>query len=279
YEAMLQQHVERGADVTVACVEVPVEEASGFGVMHVDGEDRVVSFLEKPKDPPSLPDKPGRALASMGIYVFDTDRLIEELRRDASDRRLGRDFGGDIIPHLVENGMVVAHRFERSCVRGGLETEPYWRDVGTLDAYWQANIDLTAPVPSLDLYAEDWPIWTYAEIRPPARFTPGRDGTGGEAINSLVSGGCVVEGASVQRSVLFSGTKVAPGARLDGAVVLPDVVGGRGARLTRTVVDRGVHIPDGLGIGDAPKSDAPRFRRSAPGVCLVTQTMIDRLQE
>jgi glucose-1-phosphate adenylyltransferase len=279
YEAMLQQHVERGADVTVACVEVPIAEASGFGVMHVDADDRVISFLEKPKDPPSLPGKPGRALASMGIYVFDTDRLIEELRRDAADRRSRRDFGGDIIPHLVEHGLVVAHRFERSCVRGGLETEPYWRDVGTLDAYWQTNIDLTAPVPSLDLYAEGWPIWTYAENRPPARFTPGPGGTGGDAVNSLVSGGCVVEGATVQRSVLFSGTKVAPGAHLDGAVVLPDVLVGRGARLKRTVVDRGVRIPDGLVIGDDPKSDAQRFRRSAQGVCLVTQTMIDRLQE
>jgi glucose-1-phosphate adenylyltransferase len=238
-----------------------------------------MSFLEKPKDPPALPDKPGRALASMGIYVFDTDRLIEELRRDAADRRSGRDFGGDIIPHLVETGFVLAHRFERSCVRGGIETEPYWRDVGTLDSYWQANIDLTEPVPALDLYADAWPIWTYAESRPPARFTPGPAGERGEAVNSLVSGGCVVDGALVQRSVLFSGTRVAPGARLDGAVVLPDVTVGRGARLARTIVDRGVRIPDGLVVGEDPKSDGQRFRRSAQGICLVTQTMIDRLQE
>src|SRR5215208_6273185 len=186
YEGMLVQHVESGADVTVGCIEVPRMEATGFGVMAVDEIDRIVSFLEKPADPPGMPDNPEMALASMGIYVFSTRFLLDQLRRDAAEPGSSRDFGKDIIPYLVENGKAVAHRFTHSCVRSSAETEAYWRDVGTLDAYWAANIDLTQATPGLDLYDTSWPIWTYAEITPPAKLIP--DGAGrGEAVNAILS--------------------------------------------------------------------------------------------
>ena len=181
YELMLQQHVDTGADVTVGCLEVPRMEAAGFGVMHVDEADRIIKFVEKPKDPPGMPDKPDMALASMGIYVFETKFLFEQLRRDAADPESSRDFGKDIIPYIVKHGKAWAHRFTRSCVRSEHEQEAYWRDVGTVDAYWEANIDLTDVVPALDLYDREWPIWTYAELTPPAKFVhdeEGRRGTG-----------------------------------------------------------------------------------------------------
>ncbi|WP_291298708.1 glucose-1-phosphate adenylyltransferase [Elioraea sp.] len=277
YEAMLREHVERKADVTVGVLEVPRMEATGFGVMHVDTTDRITAFLEKPSDPPGLPDRPGIALASMGIYVFETHFLFDQLRRDAADASSKHDFGGDIIPHLVAHGTAIAHRFERSCVRSEHETTSYWRDVGTVDAYWAANIDLTAIVPELDLYDRAWPIWTHAEITPPAKFVHDEDGRRGQAISSLVSGNCIVSGATVRRSLLFTGVRVNSFAAVDGGVVLPDVTVGRGARLTNVVVDRGVTIPEGLVIGEDPVLDATRFRRTENGVCLVTQAMIDRI--
>jgi glucose-1-phosphate adenylyltransferase len=277
YEAMLRDHVERKADVTVGVLEVPRLEATGFGVMHVDTTDRITAFLEKPADPPGLPDRPEIALASMGIYVFETHFLFDQLRRDAADASSKHDFGGDIIPHLVQHGTAIAHRFERSCVRSEYETTSYWRDVGTVDAYWAANIDLTAIVPELDLYDRAWPIWTHAEITPPAKFVHDEDGRRGQAISSLVSGNCIVSGATVRRSLLFTGVRVNSFAAIDGGVVLPDVTVGRGARLSNVVVDRGVTIPEGLVIGDDPVLDAKRFRRTESGVCLVTQAMIDRI--
>ena len=170
YEPMLQMHHERQADVTVGCIEVPRSEGSAFGIMAVDGTDRILSFLEKPADPPGMPDKPDKSLVSMGIYVFATKFLFDQLRRDAADPNSSRDFGKDLIPHLVKHGKAIAHRFTESCVRSGFEPEAYWRDVGTLDAYWQANIDLTEVIPPLDLYDSEWPIWTYGEITPPAKF-------------------------------------------------------------------------------------------------------------
>ena len=229
YEVMLRQHVGEGADVTVGCIEVPRAEASGFGVMAVDANDRIISFLEKPKDPPGMPDKPEMALASMGIYVFSTRVLADQLRRDAAEAGSSRDFGKDIIPYLVANGKAVAHRFTNSCVRSSSETEAYWRDVGTLDAYWAAKIDLTHARPQLDLYDEDWPIWTNAEITPPAKVIHD-DGQRAEVSDSLLSGGCIVTGASIQRSLLFTRTHVHPGASLEDAVLLPSVemVGRRG---------------------------------------------------
>jgi glucose-1-phosphate adenylyltransferase len=277
YGAMLRQHVDSGAEVTVGCIEVPRAAATGFGVMQVDAADRIVAFVEKPADPPGLPDRPDRALASMGIYVFATGVLFARLREDALRPDSSRDFGKDIIPRIVAAGGAVAHRFTRSCVRSSQEAEPYWRDVGTLDAYFDANLDLTETVPALDIYDRDWPIWTYAEITPPAKFVHDSDGRRGSAVSSLVSGGCIVSGASLHRSLLFTGVRVHSYARLERAVVLPYVDIGRHARLKDVIVDRGVRIPAGLVVGEDPEEDARRFRRSERGVCLITQPMIDRL--
>jgi glucose-1-phosphate adenylyltransferase len=278
YEPMLRQHVDSGADVTVGCFEVPRLEASAFGVMHIDTEDRIVSFLEKPPDPPAMPGKPDKALASMGIYVFETSFLFEELKRDAANPESSRDFGKDIIPHLVKNGKAVAHHFEDSCVRSSDEAAVYWRDVGTVDAYWEANIDLTAPVPALDLYDRYWPIWTYAEITPPAKFVHDDDDRRGQAVDSLVSGGCIVSGSGLRRSLLFTGVHVHSFAAIENAVILPYVEISRGARLSNVVVDRGVRIPENLVVGEDPENDAERFRRTDRGICLITQKMIDRLE-
>ena len=277
YEPMLQQHVQSGADVTIGCLEVPRAEASGFGVMHVDAEDRLIAFLEKPADPPGMPDRPDMSLASMGIYVFETGFLFNQLRRDAADANSAHDFGHDIIPYIVKHGTAVAHRYSRSCVRSNHESEAYWRDVGTIDAYWGANIDLTDLVPALDLYDQDWPIWTYGEITPPAKFVHNDDGRRGTAVDSMVSGGCIVSGSLVCRSLLFTGVHVHSFGRLENAVVMPYVSVGRGARLKDVVVDRGVIIPEGLVVGEDPVLDAKRFRRTSKGVCLITQPMIDFL--
>lgn len=278
YELMLQQHVDSNADVTVGCLEVARMEATGFGVMHVDETDRIINFVEKPADPPGLPDKPDIALASMGIYVFNTKLLMDTLRRDAETSGSSRDFGKDIIPYLVKHGKAVAHRFTRSCVRAGTERGAYWRDVGTIDAYWEANIDLTDVVPELDLYDRSWPIWTYSEITPPAKFVHDEDGRRGQAISSLISGDCIISGSSMRRSLIFTGVRANSYSKLHEAVVLPYCVIGRGARLNRVVLDRGVVIPDGLVVGEDPEFDARRFRRTERGVCLITQSMIDRLE-
>ncbi|MDE1150283.1 MAG: glucose-1-phosphate adenylyltransferase [Azospirillaceae bacterium] len=279
YELMLQQHVDSGADVTIGCLEVSKDEAKSFGVMHVDEQDRIISFVEKPKDPPTMPGSADRCLASMGIYVFSTEFLFDQLRRDAAEPDSSRDFGKDIIPYIVRNGKAVAHHFSRSCVRSTLETQPYWRDVGTVDAYAEANLDLTDLVPDLDLYDNNWPIWTYSEITPPAKFVHDEEGRRGQAISSLVSGGCIVSGASLKRSLLFTGVRVNSFSSLENAVLLPYVDIARSARLTNVVVDRGVQIPTGLVVGEDPEDDARRFRRSANGVCLITQAMIDRLKD
>jgi glucose-1-phosphate adenylyltransferase len=278
YEPMLQMHYEREADVTVGCIEVPREEATGFGVMAVDGADRVVSFLEKPKDPPGMPDKPDMALASMGIYVFSTKFLFDQLRRDAADPNSSRDFGKDIVPYLVKHGKALAHRFTESCVRSGFEAEAYWRDAGTLDAYWKANIDLTEVIPALDLYDSEWPIWTYGEVTPPAKFVHDVDGRRGQAISSLVSGGCIISGATLRRSLLFTRVHMHSYSHIENTVIMPDVQIGRGARLHNVIVDRGVNIPEALVVGEDPVADSERFRRTAQGVTLITQSMLDELE-
>jgi glucose-1-phosphate adenylyltransferase len=278
YELMLQQHVDQDADVTVGCIEVSREEASSFGVMNVDTSGRIVEFLEKPKDPPSIPGKPGKSLASMGIYVFETKFLIDMLKRDAEDPHSEHDFGRDIIPYIVDHGTAVAHHFQESCVRSSLRDQIYWRDVGTLDAYWAANIDLTDFIPGLDLYDRNWPIWTYGEIVPPAKFVHDEDGRRGAAISSLVSGGCIVSGTDVRRSLLFTGVHTHSYACVEAAVVLPYAEIGRHAQLRDVVIDRGVIIPERLVVGEDPELDAKRFRRSPRGVCLITQPMIDRLK-
>ncbi|KQM66862.1 MULTISPECIES: glucose-1-phosphate adenylyltransferase [unclassified Sphingomonas] len=278
YELMLQQHVDTGADVTVACMEVPRAEAVGFGVMHVDADDRIIDFVEKPKDPPALPGNPDMALASLGIYVFRTAFLFEQLRRDADTEGSSRDFGKDLIPYLVEHGHAQAHRFSASCVRSPEEPRAYWRDVGTVDAYWEANIDLTDVVPQLDLYDRSWPLWTYSEITPPAKFVHDIDGRRGSAVSSLVAGDCIVSGSTVHRSLLSTGVRAHSFSSIDESVILPMTRIGRNARLTRCVVDAGVTIPDGLVIGEDPLLDGHRFRRTERGICLITQPMIDRLE-
>lgn len=277
YEMMLQQHVDSGADVTIGCLEVPRMEATGFGVMHVDEKDVIIDFVEKPADPPGIPGNPDMALASMGIYVFHTKFLMDILRKDAADPNSSRDFGKDIIPYIVQHGKAVAHRFAESCVRAELEQHAYWRDVGTVDAYWQANIDLTDIVPELDMYDSSWPIWTYSEITPPAKFVHDIEGRRGSAVSSLVAGNCIISGASIHKTLLSTGCRINSFSKLDQAVVLPEVVVSRHARLTNVVVDRGVIIPEGLVVGEDPELDAKRFRRTESGICLVTQGMIDRL--
>jgi glucose-1-phosphate adenylyltransferase len=277
YELMLQQHVDQGADVTVGCLEVPRMEATGFGVMHVDEKDEITAFVEKPADPPGIPGQPDMALASMGIYVFRTRYLAELLRRDAETPGSSRDFGKDLIPYIVEHGKAVAHRFSASCVRSGSEAVSYWRDVGTVDAYWEANIDLTDIIPELDLYDTAWPIWTYAEIKPPAKFVHDEDGRRGSAVSSLVAGDCIISGGAIRRSLVSTGVRVHSYAALDEAVILPDCDIGRGARLRKVVLDRGVLIPEGLVVGEDPALDGKRFRRTDAGVCLITQPMIDKL--
>ncbi|WP_281976522.1 glucose-1-phosphate adenylyltransferase [Pseudorhizobium flavum] len=277
YEYMLQQHVDSGADVTVGCLEVPRMEATGFGVMHVNEKDEILDFVEKPANPPGIPDKPDFALASMGIYVFHTKFLAEVLKRDAADPSSNRDFGKDIIPYIVKNGTAVAHRFHKSCVRSDFERESYWRDVGTIEAYWQANIDLTAILPELDIYDKSWPIWTYAEITPPAKFVHDDEDRRGSAISSVVSGDCIISGSTLHRSLLFTGVRANSYSRLDGAVVLPNVRIGRRAQLRNVVIDSNVTIPEGLVVGEDPELDAKRFRRTENGICLITQPMIDKL--
>jgi glucose-1-phosphate adenylyltransferase len=278
YEQMLQQHVEQGADVTIGCLEVSRAEATGFGVMHVDAADCILSFVEKPRDPPAMPGNPDAALASMGIYVFDTEFLFDQLSRDASDQHSSHDFGKDLIPYIVQNGKAVAHHFSRSCVRTNGDSRAYWRDVGTLDAYWQANIDLTDVVPELDLYDRNWPIWTFTEITPPAKFVHDKEGRRGQAVSSLVSGGCIISGATVRGSLLFTAVKLKSYSRVENAVILPDVEIERSAFLTDVIIDRGVRIPAGLVVGQDPELDAKRFRRTGNGICLITQPMIDKLR-
>lgn len=279
YGSMLVQHVEQGADVTVGCIEVPRETATGFGVMAVDKHGRITDFIEKPADPPPMPGHPHMALASMGIYAFATRLLIDELRRDAADKSSNRDFGKDLIPYLVRNGKAVAHSFSRSCVRSGQEREAYWRDVGTVDAYFEANMDLTGVVPALDIYDRDWPIWTYAEITPPAKFVHDDAERRGEALSSLVSGGCIISGASLRQALLFTNVHVHSYAQIENALILPNADVGRGARLRNVIVEKGVRIPPGLVVGEDPVVDAARFRRTEKGVCLITQPMIDRLAQ
>jgi glucose-1-phosphate adenylyltransferase len=255
YALALADHVEHGREVTVACIDVARQDASAFGVMAVDADGLITHFVEKPQDPPAIPGKPDRSLASMGVYIFNTDYLLCELARDAVDPQSSHDFGKDIIPRAVREGRAFAHRFEQSAVGTRDGEAPYWRDVGTIDAYWDANIDLTATDPLLNMYDNRWPIWTYQPQLPPAKFVHNQDDRRGMAIESLVSGGCIVSG-SVFRSVLFSQVRVHSHAAVSWSVLLPGVVVGRRARLTRVVVDRGTVIPDDMVIGEDAEADA-----------------------
>ena len=276
YEIMLQHHVESGADVTVGCLTVPRKEASAFGVMAVDDTGQITSFLEKPKDPPAMPGDPKSALASMGIYVFNWKFLRERLMADADDMGSSHDFGNDIIPEIVKNGKAVAHRFDDSCVKHKPQAAAYWRDVGTVDAYWKANIDLTNFDPDLDLWDRNWPIWTYSETNPPAKFIHDEEDRRGSAVSSLVSGGCIVSGTVIRNSLLFTMVHTNSYAVLDHVVALPYTFVSRHARLKNAVIDRGVEIPEGLVVGEDPEEDAKWFRVTDGGVTLITQEMLDR---
>jgi glucose-1-phosphate adenylyltransferase len=276
YAKMLAQHVARGSKVTVACTEVPLADAVNFGVVQVDERGQVRAFEEKPPRPSPLPDRPNTALASMGIYLFEAEFLYEELRADARDRSSGHDFGKDILPRLVKLGIPVhAHRFSESCVNmaRGL---PYWRDVGTVDAYWEANLDLTQVVPDLNMYDQDWPIWTCQEQLPPAKFVFDDDERRGYALDSLVSGGCIISGSKLKRSLLFSNVHVHSYCTIEDSVILPNVDVARGVVLKRAVVDKDCRLPAGLVVGVDPDEDRKRFHVTAKGVTLVTPQMLAR---
>ncbi|WP_172339050.1 glucose-1-phosphate adenylyltransferase [Novosphingobium sp. SG751A] len=277
YELMLRQHVNSGADVTIGCLVVPQKEASGFGVMAVDGNDVITDFVEKPINPPEIPGKPGWSLASMGIYVFDTKFLFDLLREDAANPISTHDFGNDLIPKIVKGGKAVAHRFTESCVRAADEIGEYWRDVGTLDAYFETNLDLTDTVPMLNMYDRDWRIWTDQVVAAPAKFVHDDEGRRGHAIRSLISQDCIVSGATAYRSLLFTGVKMGSWSQVNEAVILPYCNIGRHAKLSRVIIDSGVRIPEGLVVGEDPELDAKRFRRTENGVCLITKPMIQAL--
>ena len=277
YAELIADHVAQGKKCTVGCIEVPVAEASAFGVMAIDDQRRIVEFLEKPAQPPSMPGKPGVALASMGIYVFNADHLFEALKTDAETAGSSRDFGKDLIPAMVAAGEAVAHPFGMSCVKSAPEAPAYWRDVGTVDAYWAANLDLTNMIPELDMYDREWPIWTYQEQLAPAKFVFDDEGRRGMAVDSLVSGGCIISGAHVRRSVLFSKVRLHSYASVEEAVLLPEVDVGRNCQLRKVVIDNGCVIPDSMQIGFDAAEDARRFFRTDSGVVLVTRDMLEKL--
>jgi len=282
YSIMVKDHAEHGMGCTVGCIEVPRMEATAFGVMAVDDKRRITDFLEKPADPPAMPGHPDVALASMGIYVFDSQYLYKLLEEDALDPASEHDFGKDIIPRAVAEGRALAHPFSMSCVTHGdqrADTPAYWRDVGTIDAFWGANLDLASIKPELDIYDTDWPIWTYQRQLPPAKFVVDGNGNSGMTVNTIVSGGCIVSGSKVVESVLFSSVRIHSFCEIRQAVLLPDVEVGRGARLSKVVVDRGCVIPEGMVVGEDAAADAARFERTETGVVLITRGMLQKLAE
>jgi glucose-1-phosphate adenylyltransferase len=277
YTRMLYEHVDRGANMTVGCVEVPIEEAARqLGVMEVDDGFRIRGFQEKPELPRAMPGRPGCCLGSMGIYVFDADFLYDHLEDDALDESSSHDFGHDLIPKLIAGeGRVYAHRLRDSTAQMGEgDSEPYWRDVGTLDAFWEANLELTRVQPALNLYDDNWPIWTYQEQLPPAKFVFDLDGRRGAAIDSMVSGGCIVSGSTVRSSMLFSSVRVHSFCTISESVLLPDVEVGRGAILSRVLVDQGTRIPPGLRAGIDAEEDRKRFFVTDKGITLITPNML-----
>jgi glucose-1-phosphate adenylyltransferase len=277
YSLMLEDHVLNGGGCTVGCIEVPRAEASAFGVMAIDAQRKITSFLEKPADPPPMPGKPTVALASMGIYVFDAAYLYKLLEEDLADPSSSHDFGKDVIPSAVAQGRALAHPFGMSCIANANGAPPYWRDVGTIDAFWEANLDLASIDPELDIYDTEWPIWTYQRQLPPAKFIPDKNGSHGMTVNTIVSGGCIVSGSHVANSVFFSNVRVHSFCNIDQAVVLPGVTMERNCRIRKVVIDRGCVLPEGLVVGEDAAEDAARFERSEGGVVLITREMLAKL--
>lgn len=275
YGQMLAAHVKNKADLTIACINVPLQDAKAFGVIGVDNEDRVIEFQEKPDHPKALPDNPEQAFASMGIYVFSAAFLYEQLIYDADDSKSEHDFGKDIIPRIIDKYRVYAHRFTDSCV-GAKDGNYYWRDVGTVDAYWEANMELTKVTPELNLYDRDWPIWTYQEQLPPAKFVFNNKGRCGMATDSLISGGCIVSGSVINQSVVFSDVHVHSFCEIKDSVILPEVTIGRNVKLNRVVIDKGADIPEGMEIGFNPEEDKKRFYVTDKGITLVTPAMLGK---
>ncbi len=278
YSIMLKDHAAQGAGCTVGCIEVPRAEASAFGVMAIDEDRQITAFVEKPSNPPPMPGNDAVSLASMGIYIFDADYLYQLLEDDLANPESEHDFGKNVIPRAVSEGRALAHPFGMSCISRVTGVAPYWRDVGTIDAFWSANLDLASTVPELDIYDTDWPIWTYQRQLPPAKFVPDKDGNNGTYVNTVVSGGCIVSGSYVAHSVLFSEVRVHSDCQIDEAVVLPDVTINRHCRLRKVVIDRGCEIPEGLVVGDDAVLDAQRFERSEGGVVLITRDMLAKLK-
>lgn len=274
YGKMIAQHVQLQADMTVACLDVPLADATAFGVMAVNSEQRVIEFAEKPNNPAHIPGDPTRALASMGIYVFNAAFLYEQLKRDADEPKSSHDFGKDIIPYLVNRYRVYAHRFSDSFVSVDGNKIPYWRDVGTIDSYWEANMELCRVTPDLNMYDREWPIWTYQEQLPPAKFVFDDDKRRGMAVDSLVSGGCIISGASIRRSLLFSDVHVGSYSEIEDSVILPDVHIGENARLRKVVIDKRARVPDGLEVGFDIENDRKRFFVTDNGVTLITAEML-----
>ncbi|WP_017802967.1 glucose-1-phosphate adenylyltransferase [Winslowiella toletana] len=277
YSRMLLDHVANDAKCTIACIPVPIAEATAFGVMAVDNENKVIDFVEKPKQPPAMPGDDTQSLASMGIYVFNADYLYQLLEEDLQLPESTHDFGKDLLPKIVASGEAFAHSFNLSCVQSDDDSPPYWRDVGTLEAYWRANLDLASVTPELDMYDTEWPIRTQMEQLPPAKFVQDRSGSHGMTMNSLVSGGCIISGSVVVHSVLFPRVRVNSFCNIDSSVLLPDVVIGRSCRLRRCVIDRACVLPEGMVIGENPDEDSRRFYRSEEGIVLVTRAMLAKL--
>ncbi len=270
YSLMLLDHIEKKAQVSVACIEVPVREASSFGIMGVDENDNITQFVEKPSNPPTIPGKPEKALASMGLYIFNTDFLIELLEKDAKDETSVHDFGKNILPSLVGKAKIMAHPFSKSCVLNG-DKEPYWRDVGTLDSYWEANIDLTNIIPDLNLYDAHWPIWSTQEQLPPAKFVFSQDNRKGQALDSLVSSGCIVSGSNVSHSLLFSNVHVHSYCHIENSVILNNCEIHRYVCLKNVILDENCVIPEGMKIGYDMERDRRYFEVSEKGIILVTR--------
>jgi len=273
YGRLLANHHDKNADMTVACIEVPLADARGFGVMGVDADSRVTQFTEKPEHPQAIPGTPDQALASMGVYVFNAQFLYEQLIRDSNDANSSHDFGKDILPWIVPRHRIYAQSFSHSCVVQNDE-KPYWRDVGTVDAYWEANMDVTKVVPELNLYDENWPIWTYQEQAPPAKFVFDDEDRRGMAIDSMVSGGCIISGATVRRSLLFSDVRVNQRSLIEDSVILPKVQIGANVVIKRAIIDKRCYIRDGMQIGVDKAADAQRFHVSEKGITLVTPEML-----